>query len=66
MQWSQFAMNQGSHVLVKRITPNVRLLAIMFEEGAENVFLQLADMGHIQQTCSLHVEVGRKNTDTVS
>jgi len=38
----------------------------MSEEGAENVCLQLADMCHIRQTCSLHVEVGRKNTDTVS
>jgi hypothetical protein len=38
----------------------------MFEEGAENVLLQFADMHHIQQTRSLHVEVGRKNTDTVS
>jgi hypothetical protein len=38
----------------------------MFEEGAENVCLQLADVRHIQQTCSLHAEVGRKNTDTVS
>jgi len=30
----------------------------MFEEGAENVFLQLADMSYMQQTCSLLVEVG--------
>jgi hypothetical protein len=56
-------VNQGSHVLVKCITANIRLLANMFEEGAENDFLQLADMHQIQQTCSLHVEVGRKNTD---
>ena len=38
----------------------------MIEEGAINVFLQLADMHHIQQTCSLHVGFGRKNTNTVS
>jgi len=42
------------------------LLPTMSEQDAENVCLQLADVHHIQQTCSLHVEVGRKNTDTVS
>jgi len=39
----------------------------MFEKGAENVLLQqLTIMHHTQQTCSLHVEVGWKNTDTLS
>jgi len=51
-------VNQGSYVLVKCITVNIRLLPTVFEEGAENVFLQLADMRHMQQTCSLFVEVG--------
>jgi hypothetical protein len=56
---------QGSHILVECITINIRFLPTMSEEGVENVCLQLADMRHVQQTCSLHVEVGRKNTDTV-
>ena len=51
-------MNQGSYVLVQCITVNIRLLPTMFEDGAENVCLQLADMHHMQQTCLLHVEVG--------
>jgi hypothetical protein len=37
VQWSQFAVNQGSHVLVKCIAVNIRLLPTMSEEGAENV-----------------------------
>ena len=59
-------MSQGSYVLVKGITVNIRLLPTMFEEGADNVCLHLAGMHHMQQTCSLLVEVGRKNTYTVS
>lgn len=66
MQWSLFAVNQGSHILVKYITVNIRPLPTMFKESAENVSPQLADVRHIQQTrCSLHVEVSKENKGTV-
>jgi hypothetical protein len=55
-----------NHTARITIDCTTRLLPTMFEEGAENVLLQLAVMHHTQQTSSLHVEVGRKNTDTVS
>jgi len=55
-----------NHTARISIDYTTRLLPTMSEEGAENICLQLAVMRHTQQTCSLHVEVGRKNTDTVS
>jgi hypothetical protein len=53
----QFAASYGTCFSLQYTALKIRFLLAIFKEGAENVFLLLADMSHLTYTLFIHVRV---------